>query len=690
MKHISFLFILAAFAASVQAQGLNFLSSKVQTILETQDRRMLNHAPLRDLTRDTSATIRKAVMIAYANLQDTTDIPFLLDVLIREQSEDVQDALAFAIGETAPQLSESARANLQHELLWVRFDQIQSNGGKSRMIEEIGKFGTKDGLADIVNKFTVASSSPFEPALIMCIARFAIRGITNSQATQYVLSIAKRGDDTPWQAVYALQRIGNDDLIHSEEGNLYRLSQHPDPLVRMNYALILGKLKDTQPALAPLDRLAEFDGDWRVRVNALRAIGTLNAGNDEATVAMLSRLFFDANPYVATSALAAASALELVLSQAPSASKALERIKDITSNNDNGYIWQLQAAGAAALAALEHRKAFPEIPIREDMNPQLKSRMLGALGSTRSKDAVPMLLKYAEGEDALLARTSLEGLQDLASHNQKDSATIEAIYEASIKLLQSDDVAIVTTVASILGDSVFHRDAAIAPLVATLSRLRIPYDVEAIQEICSTLGKMHATSAVSALEKQLDAPDRSVQLAAVAALVSITGRQYSAHQSVEPLYTNFDYPYLASLKDTVKVTISTIRGDIHVDLYRSVAPFTVMSFLKLAMRQGFYRGTSIHRVVPNFVIQGGDPRGDGWGGPGYEIRSEFSLLGYDTGVLGIASAGRDTEGSQFFITQSPQPHLDGRYTIFGKVTSGMDVVNKLQLDDHVEDVQVQN
>jgi peptidylprolyl isomerase len=110
--------------------------------------------------------------------------------------------------------------------------------------------------------------------------------------------------------------------------------------------------------------------------------------------------------------------------------------------------------------------------------------------------------------------------------------------------------------------------------------------------------------------------------------------------------------------------------------------------MKLATQRGFYRGLPFHRVVPNFVIQGGDPRGDGWGGPGFSIRSEFSPLTYETGMLGVASAGKDTEGSQFFITQSPQPHLDGRYTIFGKVVTGMDVVDKIQVDDHIFDVKI--
>jgi cyclophilin family peptidyl-prolyl cis-trans isomerase len=108
-----------------------------------------------------------------------------------------------------------------------------------------------------------------------------------------------------------------------------------------------------------------------------------------------------------------------------------------------------------------------------------------------------------------------------------------------------------------------------------------------------------------------------------------------------------------------------------------------MNILKLASQRGFYSGLNFHRVVPNFVVQGGDPRGDGWGGPGYAIRSEFSTLSYLTGSIGMASAGKDTEGSQFFITHSPQPHLDGRYTLFGRVVSGQDVVDRLLVDDRL-------
>jgi peptidylprolyl isomerase len=227
-------------------------------------------------------------------------------------------------------------------------------------------------------------------------------------------------------------------------------------------------------------------------------------------------------------------------------------------------------------------------------------------------------------------------------------------------------------------------------LLKKLESLRAPDDVEAMQEIASTLGRLKDVRAIQALESQLDKSDQSVALAAAAALRAITGNDYRARTltSYEPFYTDFDFKYLRALPETLRVKMETIRGDVTIDLYKNVAPFTVMSFLKLAEQRAFYRGLTFHRVVPNFVVQGGDPRGDGWGGPGYSIRSEFSSLTYQTGMLGIASAGKDTEGSQFFITQSPQPHLDGKYTIFGKVISGMEVVNKILVDDHIFDIKV--
>jgi peptidyl-prolyl cis-trans isomerase B (cyclophilin B) len=133
--------------------------------------------------------------------------------------------------------------------------------------------------------------------------------------------------------------------------------------------------------------------------------------------------------------------------------------------------------------------------------------------------------------------------------------------------------------------------------------------------------------------------------------------------------------------------IKTAKGTIRIELLRDAAPKTVANFIKLA-KSGFYDKRIWHRVVPDFVIQDGCPRGDGWGGPGYQIRCEYNDLPYNTGSVGMATSGKDTGGSQYFICQSPQPHLNGRYTLFGNVIEGMDVVEKIEIGDLIKSVKI--
>ena len=133
-------------------------------------------------------------------------------------------------------------------------------------------------------------------------------------------------------------------------------------------------------------------------------------------------------------------------------------------------------------------------------------------------------------------------------------------------------------------------------------------------------------------------------------------------------------------------TFKTQRGDITVELYADRAPLTVENFVNLA-RSGFYDGTTFHRVINGFMAQGGDPTGTGTGGPGYQFADEFhpSLRHDGPGILSMANAGAGTNGSQFFITHGPTPHLDNRHSVFGKVTGGMDVVHSLRERDPQRD-----
>ncbi|MBN2226940.1 MAG: peptidylprolyl isomerase [candidate division Zixibacteria bacterium] len=145
--------------------------------------------------------------------------------------------------------------------------------------------------------------------------------------------------------------------------------------------------------------------------------------------------------------------------------------------------------------------------------------------------------------------------------------------------------------------------------------------------------------------------------------------------------------FISKYSENPHAVIRTDKGAIELELYADIAPLTVYNFIKLAS-DGFYNKVIFHRVIPGFVAQGGDPRGDGYGGPGYEIRSEYSGLTFARGVIGMAHSGDDTGGSQFFIALTPQPHLDGRYTIFGHVVAGMDVVDKIVRGDEIEYISI--
>jgi peptidyl-prolyl cis-trans isomerase B (cyclophilin B) len=139
--------------------------------------------------------------------------------------------------------------------------------------------------------------------------------------------------------------------------------------------------------------------------------------------------------------------------------------------------------------------------------------------------------------------------------------------------------------------------------------------------------------------------------------------------------------------DTTKnynLTLETTAGTIELELYPQHAPITVNNFVFLT-NEGFYDGLTFHRVIANFMVQGGDPTGTGSGGPGYKFKDELygNPLKHERGVLSMANAGANTNGSQFFITHAPQPHLNGKHTVFGKVTSGIEVVDKIKQGDKI-------
>jgi cyclophilin family peptidyl-prolyl cis-trans isomerase/HEAT repeat protein len=191
-------------------------------------------------------------------------------------------------------------------------------------------------------------------------------------------------------------------------------------------------------------------------------------------------------------------------------------------------------------------------------------------------------------------------------------------------------------------------------LLSALSKLQLPKEVETANEIIRTMNAWGI----------------------------------STRDEIKVEYNNpIDWNLVKSIPRRQRASIYTDKGIIEIELHVEDAPGSVASFIKLC-REGFYNGKSFHRVVPNFVIQGGCPRGDGMGGTDYTLRSEFRLHDYRSGSVGLASSGPDTESCQWFITHIPTPHLEGRYTIFAHVTKGMEVVDRIVIGDTIERIEL--
>ncbi len=244
--------------------------------------------------------------------------------------------------------------------------------------------------------------------------------------------------------------------------------------------------------------------------------------------------------------------------------------------------------------------------------------------------------------------------------------------------LKEPDMAVRTTAAELLGDLPAETSNIQALSSALKFALQEKESNDAALAILDALAKYKNPSANQAIMPALDSRDYLVRRKAIESLKATGAGDFSNKLGdVGTRNTARDYQRAISRIDKrVLAVVTTNKGRFTMELLPAEAPLNVDNFVQLAKR-GYFNRIMFHRVVPNFVIQGGDPRGDGNGGPGYQIRCEINEVPYRRGAVGMALSGKDTGGSQWFVTHAPQPHLDGGYTVFGNVISGMEVVDRI-------------
>jgi cyclophilin family peptidyl-prolyl cis-trans isomerase/HEAT repeat protein len=575
-------------------------------------------------------------------------IPALAEALA-DELPDVRSEAAFALGQTWDEQVES-----------IIIDAVEREANpevRGALVDALGKVGTERASLILVEALGAAEADIRGRAAI-ALGLLGRREVSHEGADMALIEHADEFDDeVRWRVFYALARRKPGaalDVLIQGLGDRHAL-------VRAYAARGLGELGEDR-ALFPLISVLA-DEDWRVVVSSARALGE---SGDGRALEPLVHLAESENEHIALTALQALGKLGGI------------RARDALAKSVESENWRIAAAAAKALALADSAGAFPILrEMLGSSNHRLRAASAEGLGAIGDSLSINALVGLAARETEPFVLASVLG----------SLAGLEGVHPAALRELASDceDMVAAASLAAALADSGDEQSArALESLYRRFPRVA---DVTPHVEILEALGAIGSRESISIIEAALEDPRKPVAQNAAWALEKITGEDHSARVPVNSTITGSpDFRYARRLRGA-KVRLDTEKGEIIIRLLTEEAPLTAANFAKL-VEEGFYDGLTFHRVVPDFVIQGGCPRGDGWGGPGYMIPCEYNRIKYLRGMVGMALAGKDTGGSQIFITHSPQPHLDGRYTILGEVDSGMDVVDRIQVGDRITRAQV--
>ena len=625
--------------------------------------------------------MRSRAVECLGRIQDTSSAVLLANRL-KDKDQHVREVAAFALGQLFSPIAED-----------YLLDAIQSEPSESvrlKIIEALGKSGTENCFS-ILRDYLQSNKPSYEEFASISCGLLAYRDYppyNNVASLEGLLASPEKSTDTKWRAAYSLFRIGNPTSFK----NIYtRLNDHESPLVKYFLIKALNAIHTvmktpefaaykSHPQIKEILRLSSSsqyyntiakmvnDSSWYVRTATVELLGLL--GNrffqDE-----IIRATKDDHPYVRMTAIES-------LPNFNSNATRLELKKIFDSDPD----WRLRGEALLVLAELNIPQALRLIESNLGGLPWPKNYyLLKALQKIKDD-------RYLDKSTRLLIQLAAEG--EVAQQTLALEALVDRDppIELMLQKLSIIDPAITAVVATHFANKKLPQ--AVDPLINAYKNFVAPKDLEAMTSIIIALDSIKSTRAVAFLEEQLKNSYPAIREHARKALINITGNEGIQMPEVQQGYsTKWDFQLDDLLKNSThpQVEIQTSRGNIQIELYPDKAPVTVANFLSL-VQKNFYDNIYFHRVVPAFVIQVGDPRGDGWGGPGYSIPCEYNDILYERGIVGMAHAGKDTGGSQFFITHLPQPHLNGRYTAFGRVTKGMEVVDDIMMFDKILHIEL--
>jgi cyclophilin family peptidyl-prolyl cis-trans isomerase/HEAT repeat protein len=633
-------------------------------ILALEDRREYDEALIAQWVKHPNVVHRLRIALALArigphNFSDKggshVGLPEL-GTLSADPDRRVREAVAFALGE----IGDPAGATT---LFYLTTDtDINVAAEAAEALSKLG--GNKDFLSANMQRYLWMTDDKYPEGLRARIVRYLFRLDAPEALDAAMHALASPSSAVRQEAAYALARKPHAPA----RAQLELLLTDPNTLTRAYATAALGRIADPASARPILGMLGD-QHPW-VRTNAAIALGRI-AEKDPSIVSAedIPRIFAaidDADPGVR------ASMVDTLAYYAEENDTAVARLVTVLNN---GSQWERELAAGAML---KHFDARMHQYIPSALTPWQMVRMIE--GSAATPFGVNLRAQYASNADPMVRGAAIAAIPD---------ATADAELDVIRKAMTDTDV--------IVRANAYDRYSHAATVPAA-ERMQVLQDAE-VRERTSEMNdaRMASLTAIAAmtdpkrityLKQFVEDRDPVVRRTASDLLFDIdkVRRAYTplpvgkSQKEYEEIVRWSRKPHTA--------TIHMPRGVIDVALLTQDAPMTTWNFAQLA-KKGYFNRTSFMRVVPNFVIQGGDPRNDMNGGPGYVIRDEINLQKYTRGAVGMALSGPDTGGSQFFITHSPQPHLDGGYTIFGRVYEGMTgVVDQVERGDVVETITI--
>jgi cyclophilin family peptidyl-prolyl cis-trans isomerase len=638
------------------AAGRN-LDASFARILEMEDRRSPGDGDLaRYLAPGQPPEVRERAALAAGRIGAPPASPYLLLDLLKDRAARLRRMAVFALGE----MDDVKAAPLLAASLTDADAQVRALAA-----EALGKLKDPASVPLLIDRLDD------EDPQVAGMTLLALWKIDSGKALASLVSraaaMAAAGQpDLRRQAVYFLMRT----QMAGPEGDapaaaLRARAADRDALLRSWVARGLGASREAESTRTLLELAA--DADWRVRVNAFNGLKArpveaaperwkiyekgLVEGLAPVAVSALSSLESYAGPEAAAALRSALSdprprwrevaALALAAREAAAAA---DSVAPLASDP----VWSVRARAAEALALAQARDRV--MAMAGDTDARVRSVVMEALGRLKHPEAGPALQAGLQDQDPYVRSAALGALP---FEGRSAAEAIEAARAAYARA--GADAA---------------NDARLAALEA--------------------MARLGGDAAREGLEAALRDPDYLVRRRAAEALRDVfhTDR-FAVLEGPATRLSSEDYlEAVRRSRRRVTAAIETGAGKIRLELFPQDAPLTVDNFMRLA-RAGSLDGLAFHRVVPNFVIQDGDPRGDGNGGPPWQIRCEINMRRYEAGAVGMALSGKDTGGSQYFITHSPQPHLDGGYTVFGRVVSGQDIVDRMTQGETVKRVTVE-